>query len=112
MLTAEADLSAQAAVFAALGDPTRLRLMGRLTMGCPLSISTLTTGLGLTRQAVAKHLQVLQAAGLVQSRKAGREQHFSARPEALAAAEAYLQGVSRHWDSALDRLRTHVERQG
>jgi DNA-binding transcriptional ArsR family regulator len=98
-----------AQVFAALGDPTRLALLGRLSAGAPLSITTLSADSRLTRQAVTKHLHVLADAGLVAPLKAGRETRFSYRPEALDAARAYLDGVSAQWDDALERLRRFVE---
>jgi DNA-binding transcriptional ArsR family regulator len=99
----------QANVFAALGDPTRLALVGRLVRSRPQSIAALTAGTELTRQAVAKHLKVLETAGLVQARKSGREQHYTLQPERLAAAEAYLHSVSRPWDGAPSRLQTFLE---
>ena len=98
-----------AAIFAALGDPTRLALLGRLCAGAPLSIAALSAESRLTRQAVTKHLQVLAKAGLVAQRRAGRETRFSYRPQAVDAARAYLEAVSVQWDDALERLRRFVE---
>lgn len=98
-----------AALFAALGDPARLHLVERLQGRLPLSITALTDGMGVTRQAVAKHLKVLEKAGLVRARKAGREQHFALCPDRLQAAERYLNEVGHKWDDALQRLAAHLE---
>ena len=98
-----------ARVFAALGDRTRLGLLARLGDGRTRSIASLSQGGGLTRQAVTKHLRVLEAAGLVASVRAGRESRFALRPEPLAEARAWLDGVSAQWDEALERLRDLVE---
>jgi DNA-binding transcriptional ArsR family regulator len=98
-----------APVFAALGDRTRLTLLLRLAGGAHLSIATLAIDTGLTRQAVTKHLRVLQGAGLVESAPSGRETRFAARPDALGPARAFLDNVTQQWDAALDRLRVLVE---
>ncbi|MEO8243836.1 MAG: metalloregulator ArsR/SmtB family transcription factor [bacterium] len=110
MSMVEAETVTQAAVFAALGDPVRLNLLSRLDQGRPQSITVMTEGTGLTRQAVAKHLKVLERAGVVSPSKAGREQHYAVQVRALVAAEAYLQQVTGKWDQALTRLRAHLER--
>ena len=102
-----AEIARRAAVFAALGDPTRLHLLGQMDRQRPRSIAALTLGAQLTRQAVAKHLRVLQRAGVVQPMKVERELHFALRAEVLA--EAYLRQVTLQWDDALQRLRPHVE---
>jgi DNA-binding transcriptional ArsR family regulator len=98
-----------APVFAALGDRTRLSLLLRLSDGRARSITTLSTATSLTRQAVTKHLRVLEDAGLVAASRVGRENLFAGRPEALAEARRYLETVSAQWDENLTRLRTHVE---
>jgi DNA-binding transcriptional ArsR family regulator len=97
-------------IFAALGDPTRLALLSRLNDGRSHAISALTASGPLTRQAVTKHLHVLEQAGLVQSWRAGRETHFALRAETIVVAQKYLGQVSRQWDSALERLKMLVER--
>lgn len=99
-----------APLFAALGDPTRLSLVIALSNGEGRSIASLTARGGMTRQAVAKHLRVLEQAGLVRAERVGRESRFSLRGEGLADARAYLDTVSRQWDDALDRLKAHIER--
>jgi DNA-binding transcriptional ArsR family regulator len=100
------DSSAQ--LFAALGDETRQRLLARLMEG-PLSITSLTEGSGITRQAVTKHLRVLADAGFVRSDRQGRESVWTIEANALADARRYLDQISARWDSALTRLQNLVE---
>lgn len=110
MSTARAALARDPApVFAALGDRTRLALLTRLSDGRPRSIAKLSADTTLTRQAVTKHLRVLEDVGLVAGEKIGRESRFSYRPEPVADARAYLDTVSAQWDDALSRLRALVE---
>ncbi len=110
MLSADVAAGArQAPVFAALGDPTRLFLLARLSDGEARSIAALSAETALTRQAVTKHLHVLEEVGMVESRKIGRESRFAFRPDPISGARAYLDAVSRHWDEALERLRAFVE---
>jgi DNA-binding transcriptional ArsR family regulator len=97
-------------VFAALGDPTRMSLVARLAGGPPRSIAKLTSDTKLTRQAVTKHLRVLERARLVQSSREGRESLFAFNPEPVEALRQYLDLVSRQWDEALGRLKALVER--
>jgi DNA-binding transcriptional ArsR family regulator len=98
-----------ATLFAALGDETRLALVARLGSGRPASISQLTAGTPLTRQAVTKHLRVLQRAGLVRCTRSGRESLFALDPEPMQHMQDYLERVSRQWDQALARLKSFVE---
>lgn len=100
----------QAAIFAALGDTTRLSLVTRLSRDAPCSISQLSTGSPLTRQAITKHLRVLEQAGLVRTEAIGRARVFELNPEPLAQAESYLTSVSQAWDEALARLQAFVEK--
>jgi DNA-binding transcriptional ArsR family regulator len=99
-----------APIFAALGDPTRLSLVAKLCAGPPCSIAKLTEDTRLTRQAVTKHLRVLQQARLVRSARAGRESRFELNPGPIIASKHYLELVSKQWDDALERLRDFVER--
>ena len=99
----------RALVFAALGDGTRLALLAKLCGGEPHSISRLTEGSRLTRQAITKHLRVLQSAGLVRSVHAGRESRFEFDPEPIEGIKEYLDFVSAQWDQALARLKSFVE---
>lgn len=110
MPSAAAVLRTRASVFAALGDETRLGLLAKLTNGEPLSIARLTAGTKLTRQAVTKHLRVLEDVGVVFSVKAGRESRFALDPRPIVSAQEYLEHVSRQWDTALARLKALVEK--
>jgi len=98
-----------APVFAALGDGTRLTLLMSLSQGGGRSIASLSAQTRLTRQAVTKHLQVLENVGLVVSMRAGRERSYSLCEQRLDAARAYLNAVAAGWDEALSRLAAHVE---
>lgn len=109
MPSTAAALRTRASVFAALGDETRLGLLARLTSGEPQSIARLTEGTKLTRQAVTKHLRVLEDVGVVFSVKAGRESRFALDPRPIVSAQEYLGHVSRQWDTALARLKALVE---
>ena len=99
----------RAPVFAALGDETRLSLVAKLCSGQPYSISQLTRGSKLTRQAITKHLRVLERAGIVHSARRGRESQFKFDPESIVEIKEYLDFVSQQWDQALSRLRAFVE---
>jgi DNA-binding transcriptional ArsR family regulator len=107
---ADRQLAAAALLFAALGDPTRLALLDRLSHGGPASISALAERFALTRQGISKHLQVLAAAGVIDGRREGREHVWAINPDRLAAAQHHLAAIAQGWDTALARLRAHVER--
>src|SRR5882762_4407516 len=100
---------AHALVFAALGDEMRLLLVAKLCGGQPRSISQLTEGSKLTRQAITKHLRVLENAGVVHSVRTGRESRFAFNPEPMEEIKKYLDLVSEQWDQALSRLKSFVE---
>jgi len=104
------DATLHASIFAALGDETRLTILTELANGQPQSISRLTEGVDLTRQAVTKHLRVLEDAGMVRSTRVGRESQFSLAPEPLEDIRSYLESVSRQWDDALARLKAFAEK--
>jgi DNA-binding transcriptional ArsR family regulator len=103
------EVSRTAPIFAALGDETRLELVARLSFDGPLSITRLTAGSAVTRQAVTKHLTVLATAGLVSDVRRGRERIWEFEPKQVEAAQSYLEHVSKRWDKALDRLKNFVE---
>jgi DNA-binding transcriptional ArsR family regulator len=103
-------LEKAAPVFAALGDRTRLRLVSRLGSDGPLSIARLTEGTEVTRQAVAKHLQVLSDAGLARGLRHGREQLWELERGPLDEARRSLESIAQQWDEALLRLKEAVER--
>jgi DNA-binding transcriptional ArsR family regulator len=104
-----AALKTRATVFAALGDETRLTVLAKLLSGEPQSIARLTEGTQLTRQAVTKHLHVLESAGVVCSTRAGREALYELQPRPIEDARAYLDGIAQQWDDALARLKAFVE---
>ena len=88
----------------------RLALVVKLSSGTPYSISQLTDGSKMTRQAITKHLRVLQGVGLVRCSRAGRESRFELDPKPIVEMAEYLKIVSAQWDSALARLKAFVEK--
>jgi DNA-binding transcriptional ArsR family regulator len=96
-------------LFAALGDETRLHLVTRLCDDGPLSITRLTAGSRVTRQAITKHLRVMEGSGLVHSIRNGRESVWQLDQRRLEDARRYLETISKQWDAALLRLREFVE---
>jgi DNA-binding transcriptional ArsR family regulator len=103
------EASASAPLFAALGDRTRLRLVARLSSGGPASLTKLSAGLPITRQAITKHLRAMERSGLVHSRRQGRQMIWRLERRRLREARHYLETISAQWDSALARLRDFVE---
>ena len=99
-----------APIFAALGDEMRLRLIAALCVGGAMSITQLTSGTDITRQAITKHLDVLAAAGLVRDVKAGRERLWEFEPAQLDEARRSLEVIAQQWDHALANLKRAVER--
>lgn len=83
--------------------------MIKLGEGLPLSITELAEGEPLTRQAITKHLHVLEDAGLVRGARRGREVRFRIERASVDGARDALEGISRHWDQRLARLKAHVE---
>ena len=84
-------------------------LLAKLCRGQTYSISELTDGTRLTRQAVTKHLRVLERVRIVHARRVGRESLFALDPEPIGEVAAYLDTVSKQWDAALARLKAFVE---
>jgi DNA-binding transcriptional ArsR family regulator len=103
---------AHALVFSALGDGTRLLLIGKLCAGRSRSISQLTEDSALTRQAITKHLRVLENVGLVHGERRGREILFEFTPKPVEEAARYLGLVAQQWEQALGRLKSFVESDG
>jgi DNA-binding transcriptional ArsR family regulator len=99
-------------VFAALGDATRLGLLGRLSVDGPLSITRLSEGTGVTRQAITRHLHALSRVGLVRDARRGRERVFALDLKRLEKAREYLDQVAMQWDAAAARLKAFVEEEG
>jgi DNA-binding transcriptional ArsR family regulator len=104
-----AERRAHAPVFAALGDATRLSLLTKLFAGQPQSISELAKGSNLSRQAITKHLRMLESAGVVRSTRVGRERLFEFEVEPIEQIKTYLDRVSEQWDQTLARLKSFVE---
>ena len=96
-------------IFAALGDEMRLRLIAVLCLGGAMSITQLTAGTDITRQAITKHLDVLAAAGLVRDVKVGRERLWEFEPAQLDEARRSLEAIAQQWDHALAKLKLAVE---
>lgn len=97
-----------APIFTALGDPTRLRLVSRLCDEGPLSTAQLTSDTSLTRQAVTKHLQVLEDAGLAASERHGRERQWRIDAARMAETRRHLDAIAAQWDAAIGRLARHL----
>ena len=100
-----------APVFAALGDETRLLLVARLSQGEPLLIARLAEGAKVTRQAITKHLLVLEGAGLARGSRRGRERLWELNPRQLEEAKRALDRIGQHWEGALLRLKEAIERE-
>jgi DNA-binding transcriptional ArsR family regulator len=107
--SAAAKVTGAAPLFAALGDETRLRLVSHLCDRGPASIAELTETTSVTRQAVTKHLLVLEGAGVVSGRREGRASVWELEPRRLAEARRCLEIISKRWDDALGRLKALVE---
>ena len=105
-------LASSAPVFAALGDPQRMILVARLSREGPLSVTHLTEATTITRQAVTKHLRVLEAAGLARSARSGRQTLWALNRRPLAKARDHLDLIACQWDEAIERLRVFVEEEG
>jgi DNA-binding transcriptional ArsR family regulator len=100
---------APAAIFAALGDQTRLALIARLSDDGPQSIASLAADFDISRQAISKHLRVMSDAGLARCGRKGREAVWQLKQGGLADAERYLRAIARDWDDKLRRLKVLVE---
>jgi DNA-binding transcriptional ArsR family regulator len=100
---------ALAHVFAALGDPTRLKLVAMLCAGGAFSIAQLTADTEISRQGVTKHLQVLAEAGVVRDVKLGRQRLWQLEPGRIDDARQTLEAIGRQWDMALGRLKAFAE---
>lgn len=99
----------RAPIFAALGDPTRLRIVDRLGRAGPASITTLTRGTSLTRQAVTKHLAVLAEAGLVHDARRGRERVWALDAAPLREVAEWVEQYRAQWEDRLDRLEAFLQ---
>ncbi|MGH9186127.1 MAG: ArsR/SmtB family transcription factor [Acidimicrobiales bacterium] len=96
------------AVFEALADPTRRTVLSMVGDEGPITATELAARLPVSRQAVAKHLETLRTAGLVEGQRTGREQHWTVVPAPLADASAWIEATGRRWDERLAALRRRV----
>lgn len=97
-------------VFGALADPTRRQMLDAIMHRGTASVPALTAGLPISRQAVAKHLRVLDNAGLIKRRPdAGREVHYELAPGALAPAVSWIDAADASWTGRLERLKQAAE---
>lgn len=96
-------------VFAALGDPTRLKLVAVLCAGGAFSIAQLTASTEISRQGVTKHLQVLADAGVVRDVRLGRERLWQLEPAQIEEAKRTLEVIGREWEVALGKLKAFAE---
>jgi ArsR family transcriptional regulator, cadmium/lead-responsive transcriptional repressor len=99
-------------LWAAVADPTRRRLLDILVTQGEATATTLAAKLPVTRQAVAKHLAVLDRAGLVEGRRQGREVRYAVRPERLDAATRWMARVAAQWDERLAAIKRLAESKG
>jgi DNA-binding transcriptional ArsR family regulator len=97
------------ALWAAVGDPTRRRVLDALLEHGEATTTTLAQGLPVTRQAVAKHLAVLNRVGLVAGRRRGREVRYAVRPERLDDAAEAMARAAAQWDGRLARIKRLAE---
>lgn len=102
--------SDEARLWAALGDPMRMRLLDLLLERGEATASTLAGALPITRQGVSKHLAVLERHGLVTARRSGREVRYAVREERLDQASAALARVAAQWDTRLTAIKNMAER--
>ena len=108
----EAEAAAEQ-VFAALADPTRRAILAALAGGGPATATDLAGQLPITRQAIAKHLALLAAAGLVTAKPGERRRiRYRLRPAPMRVAQQYLAALARDWDSPLSALTDHLDRSG
>lgn len=96
-------------LWAAVADPTRCRLLDALLARGEATATTLAGDLPVTRQAVAKHLAVLDRAGLVEARRQGREVRYTVRPERLDAAIRWMERAAAQWDERLAAIKRLAE---
>jgi DNA-binding transcriptional ArsR family regulator len=97
-----------AAVFDALADPTRRRLLETVARQGPVTATSLAASATISRQAISKHLGVLEAAGVLRADRVGREVRFGVVPGALEGAAHWMAEVGAAWDDRLGRLRRHL----
>lgn len=98
-----------AELFHALGDPTRLEIVQRLSTGASHTISTVSQGLEMSRQGIRKHLQVLAEAKIIRLEPKGRDTQVALEKQALEQAKAFIAELELQWDKRLESLRHFVD---
>lgn len=98
-----------AQLFHALGDPTRLEIVRRLSLSAAHTITTVSEGLTMSRQGIRKHLQVLADAHMITLKSKGRDTTVQLDKKSLEQAQAFITQIERQWDARLDALRNFVE---
>lgn len=99
------------ALFHALGDPTRIEIVRRLSLGAPYTITTVSQGLAMSRQGIRKHLQILAAARVIRLESNGRDTKVLLEQAALEQAKSFITELEIQWDERLESLRDFVEKQ-
>jgi DNA-binding transcriptional ArsR family regulator len=99
-------------IFSALADPVRRNLVANLAENSPRTATQLAQDYPITRQGILKHLQVLEAAGLVRAVQQGREKRYLLTPEPLMGLEEWVRAINAKWDARLTRLKAFVESEG
>lgn len=102
-------MTAVVEVFKALGDPIRLEIVQRLSKGEAVTISKVSSNLGITRQGARKHLQILVDANMVKLEPKGRDVNVHLQTRSLDSAKEFIAEVEKRWDSRLEALRQFVE---
>ncbi|MEW2360332.1 metalloregulator ArsR/SmtB family transcription factor [Spirillospora sp. NPDC029432] len=106
-MTVDRDVAGE--LLAALADPTRREILEALAARGEASATTVAAGLPVSRQAVVKHLAVLDAAGLVEARRRGREVRYAVRPERLTAMARWMAAVATEWEARLGAIKQIAE---
>lgn len=96
-------------LFRALGDTTRLEMVQRLSSGSPHTISSISTGLGITRQGARKHLQILANAKVVSLQEKGRDTIVHLNRQTLEQGKTFIEDIEKRWDRRLEALKKFVE---
>lgn len=104
------EIERKARLFSVLGDSTRLKLVTNLVDGEKRSITELTKGSGLSRQAITKHLRILENAGVVTGKKSGRDNLYTLQIESLSEAREIIESIEKQWDETLYRLKEYLEK--
>ncbi|WP_327237778.1 metalloregulator ArsR/SmtB family transcription factor [Streptomyces sp. NBC_01317] len=108
-MTEDADRDTVGEVLSALADPTRRRILDALAARGEATATVLAAELPVSRQAIVKHLAVLDRAGLVAGRRAGREARYAVRPAGLGATARWMDRIAAEWDGRLSAIKRLAE---